>query len=246
MPLNNQTFLITGAGRGLGRIAALALAQHRAQVILLDNNIEKLESVYDHIIESTKTEPAIYPFDLVGATEQDFHDLTEAIEKKYNSLNGLIHSATEKPTLGPLGSISPQSWEHSINLNLNAPFLLTKVLLPLLEKNEHASILFTSDSTARKGTAYSSSYGVAKIAIEGFALIIADELESAGKIRVNILIPGKVDSPVRNHLFPGENKSSLANTESLTPIYQYLLGPESIGVTRQIIEAESFKSKNTI
>ena len=246
MPLYNQTFLVTGAGGGLGRIAALALAQQRAQVILLDNNIEKLESIYDAIIETTETEPAIYPFDLVGATEQDFNELADTVERKYRSLNGLVHSATEKPTLGPLSSISTQAFEYSLSLNLNAPFLLTKVLVPLLEKNTHAAIVFTSDSTARKGTAYSSAYGVAKIAVEGFALIIADELESAGKIRVNILVPGKVDTPVRNHLFPGENKSSLAKAESLTPIYQYLLGSESIGITGQVIEAEVFNLTNSL
>jgi len=240
MPLDNQTFLVTGAGGGLGRIAALALAQQHASIILLDNSIEKLESIYDAIVKTTDTEPAIYPFDLVGATEQDFIDLANTIEEKYGHLNGLIHLASEKPTLSPLNNISIQTWEHSLNLNLSAPFLLTKVLLPLLEKSTHASIVFTSNSTVRKGTAYSSAYGVAKIAVEGFALIMADELASAGKIRVNILIPGKVDSPVRNYIFPGENKSSLAKAESLIPIYQYLLGPQSIGITGETIDAETF------
>lgn len=93
-------------------------------------------------------------------------------------------------------------------MNLNAPFLLCRVLLPVLQKSEHASIVFTSDSMVRTPKAYSGAYGVSKIALEGLAKILADELESQQKIRVNTLIPGVTDSPLRKNCFQPKIKAS--------------------------------------
>jgi len=132
------------------------------------------------------------------------------------------------------------AWGHTINVNLNAPFLLTQVLLPLLEKSEHASIVFTSDSYARKAKAYSGAYAVSKIALEAYAKILADELEGAKKIRVNTLIPGPVDSPLRKKAFPAENKEKLPAMTEISPAYLYLFSDKSIGVTGQVIDARTF------
>jgi len=112
--------------------------------------------------------------------------------------------------------------------------------LPLMQNSVHASIVFTSDSAARKAPAYAGAYGVSKIALEGFAKILAEELEAGQKIRVNTLVPGPVDSPLRKKAYPAEDKTQIAAMSSLEPIYQYLFGPASIGVTGQVIEAASF------
>jgi len=112
-------------------------------------------------------------------------------------------------------------------------------LLPVLHKSEHASIVFTSDSMVRKPKAYSGAYGVSKIALEGFSKILAEELESAQKIRVNTLVPGVTNSPLRKKLFPAEAKSQLPAMDSLNDVYTYLFSSESLGVTGQTIEAQS-------
>jgi len=102
MPLSKQVILITGAGGGLGATAALALAKHGAHVILLDNKIPKLEAVYDKIVEAGAPEPILYPFDLAGATENDFQELADRIEEKYGALQGILHSAVEFSGFTPL------------------------------------------------------------------------------------------------------------------------------------------------
>ena len=119
--------------------------------------------------------------------------------------------------------------------------MLSRVLLPVLQKSEHASIVFTSDSTARTPKAYSGAYGVSKIALEGFSKILAEELEAAQKIRVNTLVPGPVNSPLRKKLFPAEDKSLLPAMDSLNDIYSYLFSSESLGITGQTIDAQTFK-----
>ncbi len=240
MPLTNQVILITGAGGGLGGTAALTLAKSGAHIILLDKQIARLEAVYDAIVAAHAPEPVMYPFDLAGASENDYQELADRIDAKYGSLQGILHSAVEFSAFTPMSLVGTKEWGHTLNVNLNAPFLLCRVLLPLLQKSSHASIVFTSDSSARTAPAYSGAYGVSKIAVEGMAKILAEELESSGKIRVNILIPGPVDSPLRKRAYPAEDKSRLPTMSSLAPVYQYLFGSQSIGITGQAVDARTF------
>lgn len=238
--LNNQIILITGAGGGLGSTAALALAKQGAHIILLDKVIKKLEKVYDEIVAANAPEPIMYPFDLAGATENDYQDLANRIQEKYGMLHGVLHSAVEFSAFTPIALHSTKDWGHTLNVNLNAPFLLTRVLLPILQNAPHASIVFTSDSSVRNATAYSGAYGVSKIALEGLARILAEELEATGKIRVNTLVPHPVDSPLRKRAYPAEDKAKLPAMDFLNEAYSYLFSSKSIGVTGQIIDARTF------
>lgn len=241
MSLNNQVILITGAGGGLGGTAALALAGQGAQLILLDKSIPKLEKIYDAIVAAGGPEPVMYPFDLAGASELQYQEMADAIEQRYGSLQGVLHSAVEFSAYSPIANYKTKDWGHALNVNLSAPFLLCRVLLPVLQRSEHASIVFTSDSSARKVQAYSGAYGVSKIALEGLAGILAAELEAGQKIRVNTLVPGAVDSPLRKKAYPAEDKAALPAMTSLEPLYVYLFSDASIGVTGQIIDAQTFK-----
>jgi NAD(P)-dependent dehydrogenase (short-subunit alcohol dehydrogenase family) len=240
MSLTNQAILITGAAGGLGSTAAMTLAKQGAHIILLDNKLPKLEAVYDSIKAAHAPLPILYPFDLAGANENDYLELAEKVEQKYGSLQGLLHSAVEFSSFTPLAMLDTKDWGHSLNVNLNAPFLLTRVLLPVMQKSGHASVVFTTDSAVRTPKAYTGALGVSKIALEGFAAILAQELESSGKVRVNTLIPGPVDSPLRKRAYPAEDKSRLPNMESLASVYLYLFGSQSIGVTGQVVDARSF------
>ena len=240
MPLTNQVILITGAGGGLGGVAALTLAKKGAHIILLDKNIAKLEAIYDTIVKANAPEPILYPFDLAGANENDYQELAQRIDEKYGALQGLLHSAVEFTAFTPIAQTSTKDWGHSLNVNLNAPFLLTRVLLPVMQKSTHAAIVFTSDSSARTAPAYASAYGVSKIALEGLAKILSEELEASNKIRVNALIPGPVNSPLRKRAYPAEDKTRLPDMDSLASAYLYLFGAQSIGVTGQAIDARTF------
>lgn len=239
MQLKDHTILITGAGGGLGSTAALALAKQGAHIILLDKSIPKLEKIYDAIVEADAIEPTIYPFDLAGASEVQYQELADILVKTYGSLQGLLHSAVELSAFSPVEVHETKDWGHTLNVNLNAAFLLTRVLLPILQKSDHASIVFTGDSMVRSAKAYSGAYGVSKIALEGFAKILSEELESAQKVRVNTLIPGPTNSPLRKKLFPAEDKTQLPSMDSLNDTYCYLFSDKSLGVTGQAIEPHS-------
>jgi NAD(P)-dependent dehydrogenase (short-subunit alcohol dehydrogenase family) len=123
-----------------------------------------------------------------------------------------------------------------LRINLSAVHGLTRAVLPLLQAAGDASLVFTSNSSARLGKAYWGAYGVADIALEGMARMWAEELASAGRVRVNIFVPGPVNSPVRRKTHPGEAPDQNPSPASLADRYVYLLGPDSQGVNGQIIE----------
>ena len=147
--LETRTVLITGAAGKLGGVATRACAEQGATVILLDKNVAGMEKVYDSIVSMQAPQPGIYPFDLAGATEQHYHELSEVIHEKYSVLDGLLHNAAVLDALNPVETLETTSWSNTLNINLNAPYVLTRVLLPLLTKADDASIVFTSDTSAQ-------------------------------------------------------------------------------------------------
>ncbi len=236
--LRDRTILITGAGDGIGRAAALSCAAHGATVILLGKTIAKLEAVYDEIETAGFPQPAIYPLKLGGATWQDYETLRDTLEEEFGHLDGLLHNAG---ILGQRKSIldtTEADWNEVLQVNLTSNFLLTKALLPLLQKSADASIVFTSSGVGRKGKAYWGAYAVSKFGVEGLSQILADELDSTTPIRVNCINPGATNTAMRRIAYPAESPSVNPFAEQIMPAYLYLLGPDSKGVTGQSLDAQ--------
>ncbi len=237
--LQGRTILITGAGDGIGRTAAKAFAAHGATVILLGRTIPKLEAVYDEIEEMGCSQPAIYPMNLEGATPHDFLELAEKLDQEFGSLEGLLHNASIVSVLSRIDDYDPQTWLSVMQTNLNAPFLLTQNLMPLLRRADDASVLFTSDHVGRAGKAYWGAYGVSKFGIEGLMQILAEETRNSSAIRVNSIAPGPTRTRLRAHTFPGEDPNTIKPAESLMPLYLWLMGPDSVGKTGIAADAEA-------
>lgn len=240
--LKNRVILITGAGNGIGNAVAKTFASHGAIVILLDKKIPLLEQTYDDIIASGALEPAIYPLDLKGASILDYDAMAQNIKDNFGRLDGLVHCAAALGQIAPVEHQDPKTWLESLHVNLTAPYLLTRACLPLLQAANHASIIFTTDQY--KDTAYWSAYGVAKAGIESLAKQLADELENAGKVRVNCIDPGKVKTDLYTRAFPAIDPSPLATPEDILPTYLYLMGEASLNVNGEIIKAQQLLSNN--
>lgn len=225
--LNNKNILVTGAGSGLGKAAALSYAQHGATLILLGKNVEKLEQTYDDIEAAGGAQPAIFPMDLEVATDADYQTLASGIENELGPLHGLLHNAGILGSIVPIQSYSLETWNKVIQINLNACFALSKHLLPLLQSADSASIIFTSSSVGREARAYWGAYSVAKCAVEALMQVLFQELENTSKIRVNSINPGACRTAMRKQAFPAENPEKLPAPEELMALYLYLMGKDS-------------------
>lgn len=236
--LKDRIILVTGAGDGIGRGAALCLAQHGATVILAGRTVAKLERVYDRIDAAGLPQPAIYPVDLLGASEEDYRNLADKIDEQFGRLDGLLHNAGLLGQRTPLASYSPAIWQQVMQVNVTAQFLLTRALLPVLEKSEDAAVVFTSSTVGRKGRAFWGAYSVSKFATEGMAQVWADELDGVSNIRVNCINPGATRTRMRASAYPAEDPGKLKTAFEIMPAYLYLLGPDSRGVSGQSFDAQ--------
>ena len=231
--LKDRAILVTGAASGIGRALGAALAAHGAATILLDKDVHGLEQVYDEIVAAGHPQPALYPLDLKGALPDDYADLAATLEKEYRGLDGLVHNAAHLGALVPLANFDNEMWFDTLQVNLNAPYLLTLACLGLMNNRADASIIFTSDASGRQGKAYWGAYGVSKAGLEGFMQILADELETNSPVRVNSIDPGPVRTALRSRAYPGEDAAALNAPEDVVYPFLYLLGPDSKGITGQ-------------
>ena len=241
--LADKTILITGAGDGIGKSLALKCAELGATVILLGKTVKKLEAVYDQIEALNKKTAAILPVDLNGATEEHYKDLADTILREYGKLDGLVHNASHLGVLTPFVQIESEMWNKVMQTNLNATFLLTKYLIPVLAKATKASTIFTTSSVGFKGRAFWGPYSVSKFATEGMMQTVADEYEDSS-MRFNAINPGATKTAMRASAYPAEDTDLLKTPEQILPIYLYLLGDESAEVTGQRFNAQESKLKS--
>ena len=239
--LEDRVVLVTGAGAGIGRAAALAYARHGADVVLLGRTRGKLEAVFDVIAAETATQPVIVPADLAALDEEAADNLAEAIRDDYGRLDGILHNASVLGPRVPVAHYPADAWAEVMQVNAMAPVLLTRALLPLLEAAPDASIVFTSSGVGRVGSAYWGAYAVSKFATEGLSQTLADELESPGRVRVNALNPGGTRTAMRAAAYPAEDPATLPEPEAHMDLYLWLMGPDSASVTGRSIDAPAWR-----
>lgn len=238
--LKDRIILVTGAGDGIGRVAAKTYAAHGATVILLGRTISKLESVYDEIEAAGHPMPAIVPLNLEGAAVKDYEEMAMTIEDNFGRLDGLLHNAAILGPRTPVELYDPETWSQVMQINATAPFLLTRATIPLLRKSTDASVIFTSSSVGRRAKAYWGAYAVSKFALEGLSQLLADELDDErNNVRVNSLNPGATRTNMRSLAYPAEDPEKNPRPEDIMSAYLYLMGPDSKGVTGQQLDAQA-------
>lgn len=235
--LRDRIVLVTGAGDGIGRSAALTYAQYGATVLLLGRTGAKLEAVYDLIEKAGCAKPAIIEMDLATAGEHSYKNLADGLGSEFGRLDGLLHNAALLGDRGPIRNASYTTWQEVMQVNVNAQFALTRSLLPLLQESPRASVVLTSSTVGRVGRAYWGAYAVSKFATEGFMQVLAQELENTSRIRVNTLNPKATNTGMRRAAYPGENPSDNPSPEEIMPAYLFLMGDDSAGITGRAFDA---------
>ncbi len=236
--MKDRVILVTGAGDGIGRAVARALAAHGATLILSGRTTRKLEKTYDDIVAAGGVKPSIAPLNLEKAVAAQYDAIAAGIEKEYGRLDGLLHNAAMLGQLSPIEHYDVPTWVRVLHVNLTAAFALTQVCLPLLRNSADASVLFTSSSVGRKGKALWGAYAASKFGVEGLAQVLADETQASGRLRVNSINPGATRTGLRLQAYPAEDRSKVREPESIVAPYLFLLGPASRGITGRSFDAQ--------
>jgi NAD(P)-dependent dehydrogenase (short-subunit alcohol dehydrogenase family) len=236
--LEGRVILVTGASGGIGSELARSCAALGARVVLVGRNVKKLESVYDTIRVAGGERPSIAPLDFENADASHYAALVDAVRGEFGRLDGLAHVAGQLGERSPIEHHDVVAWMRVMHVNVNAAFILTQALLPLLKLSNDASIVFTTSGVSQRARAYWGAYAASKFAIEGLMQVLADETDTLTSIRVNSVNPGRTRTAMRARAYPGEDAASVPLPSQVMPTYLYLLGPASRGVTGRRFDAQ--------
>jgi NAD(P)-dependent dehydrogenase (short-subunit alcohol dehydrogenase family) len=232
-----RVILVTGATQGIGRAVAQALVGQGANVILHGRNARKLDDLH-RALGDCGPEATVAQLDLEHAQGDEYLHLTQQIEDRYGRLDALLHNAGILGDRSPIEHYDIGTWQRVVHVNLTAPFILTRCLLPLLSAAPDASIVITSSGVGNHGRAHWGAYSVSKFGLEGMGQILAAEYAGTS-IRCNILNPGKTRTNMRRHAYPGEDPSTVPEPSEMIGPFLYLLGAASQDVTGQRINGQA-------
>ena len=234
--LKDRVALVTGAGQGLGKVAALAFAQHGATVILHGRNVPKLEAVYDEIVEAGLAQPAIMPMDFLKVTEAELDAFAQSIHVAFGRLDVVFHAASHFVSCMPLTQHDLASWQQHTRVNLAVPAALTKICMPMLKRAADASVIFLTETHAVEAKAFWGAFSVSKSALANLTAIWADEMDGQAKVRFNLCLPGPVASPMRSKSHPGELANEIPAMASLTRYFLFLAGSDSAPLSGTMLD----------
>lgn len=246
MDLSGRTILITGATDGIGKVLAIEFSKLGSNIILLGRNSSKLDKVYDQLDNSlTSQKHLILQADLGLLNNESAHEILHAIAEEFTSLDGIIHNAAILGTMTTLEDYELSQWDEVLNVNLRAPFLLTKTLKTILETSTLPRIIFTSSGVANMGRAFWGAYSVSKFGLKGLAEIFANELETTSSIKVFNFDPGATQTKMRASARPAENPNSLKTPNDLVNCYLWFFSEESSESTENYFEYVDLSKKVT-
>ena len=236
--LEDKVILVTGAGDGIGKAAAISYASHGAKVILLGKTLANLENTYDEITTKGYNDPSISLLDLSTADGNDYDDLKNNLAINYKHLDGLLLNASILGDRSPIEDYDISMWVQTLHVNLTAQFILVKTLLPVLHLSNKASVVFTSSGVGKVGKAFWGAYSVSKFGIEGLSQILSNEHSNDKSIRFNCINPGAIETKMRKAAYPLENPMNLLKPEDIMEKYLWLMSDDSSDVFGQSIDCQ--------
>jgi NAD(P)-dependent dehydrogenase (short-subunit alcohol dehydrogenase family) len=220
-PFSGRVALVTGASRGIGRAAAIALGGAGAHVICLARTVGGLEETDDEIrkVEGTAT---LVPLDLKDFAAID--RLGASIYERWGRLDAFLGNAGSLGVLTPLAHMEPKVFQELLDINVTANWRLIRSLDPLLRLSDAGRALFVTSGAARKHVPFWGGYAMSKSALEIVALTYAAECEGT-KVKVNLINPGPMRTLMRAKAMPGEDPSALPRPEDMAYKIVEMLSP---------------------
>lgn len=232
-----NTALVTGGTKGLGHALTLALAKQGAHVFTTGRNADAIESLQTLAREESLS------IDVLRSDVSSWEDnqmLAKHIEESERSLDLVIHNAS---ILGPrvtLQEYPVEQFEKVMEINVNGPFMLTKLLLPHI--TDGGCIQMMSSGVGNQGRAEWGAYCISKFATEGMGQILAAELRER-QIRVHIIDPGSMRTEMRAKAYPQEDPNTLITPAENTKVFLWLATQGGLETSGQRYKAKELREE---
>lgn len=219
--LAGRIILVTGASRGLGRAAALALSEAGAHIIAVARTVGGLEEL-DDAIRARGGDATLVPLDLTDGDAID--KLGAIIFTRWARLDGLFGNAGQLGLITALAHLDVKVWDQTLAINLTANWRLIRSFDPLFRKSAAARALFVTSGAARNCRPFWGPYAVSKAALEALVRTYAAEIAKT-PIRANLFDPGRLRTAMRAKAVPGEDPLMVPEPASVVPKIVEMLSP---------------------
>lgn len=206
LPLDGKLALVTGASRGIGAAAALALANAGAHVILTARTGGGLEAVEEKI-HAAGGSATIAPLDLIDG--ESIGRLAGAVSGRWPALDILVLNAATLGSLASVPAIDVKEFARLLTLNIAAQQALIAAFDPMLRASADARVIALTSSVASQPRAYWGAYGASKAALEVLVAAYGEEVKNISAIRTHIVDPGATRTAMRARAFPGEDPATV-------------------------------------
>jgi len=221
--VQNKVAIITGAGSGLGKAAALGFAREGAIVVLCGRRMHKIAEVERQITEAGGRALAVRT-DV--SDEAEVSRLIGTVLDRFGTVDILLNNAAVCE-LASLTETSLQSWEYQFSVNVTGPFLMMKACLPIMRKHNYGRIVNITSGLSHNGARGYAAYGASKAALESLTRAAADEEESYD-ILINMYNPGMIRS---------EMHATGKDPEVVVPDLLHLVSLPRKGLSGRLLEA---------
>ena len=241
MTLENQTAVVTGAGRGIGRAIALKLAEAGANVVCLSRTEANSQKVADEITALGRQSWAV-ALD-VGDTAAVEAAVAKILEDT-GGVNILVNNAGVTRD-GLLMRMSEEDWDTVLDTNLKGAFVLTKALTRNFMKLRGGRIINVASVVGLMGNAGQANYAASKAGLIGFTKSVAKELASRG-VTANVIAPGFIDTDMTGDLSDEVKEAAKSHIplgefgipEDIAAAAVYLASPDARYVTGQVLTVD--------
>ena len=202
--LAGKVALVTGAGSGIGREAALQLAKQGARLGLLDLDYDEVEQMQGQI-EALGGEALALPADVARA--EQVKAAVQKLADRWGRLDIVFANAGINGVWSPVEELAPEEWARTIETNLSGTFLTVKYSVPYLKKQGGSIIVTASINGTRKfSSTGASAYSSSKAGQVAFTKMIALEL-AQHNIRANVICPGAIDTSIEESTYKRDLES---------------------------------------
>lgn len=187
--LNGKRVLVTGAGSGIGKSAALMLGAAGAELALLGRTASELEAVREEL-GGTKDRHLVLEADV--SKEEEMKRVADVIQERWNSLDGVVANAGINGVWAPIEDLKYAEWCQTFDVNMGGTFLTIQSSLPLLKRNGGAIVIVASiNGTRIFSNSGATAYACSKASQVAFTKMAALEL-AKDHVRVNVIYPGAI------------------------------------------------------